>query len=256
MRMAARLAAMGQEKYVGTTRKTGGRAKWNGTVKLDFASVDLPKQWNMGRLIFVNSMSDLFHDAVPLKFIQRVFQTMNETPQHTYQVLTKRTERLLELSSMLNWSNNIWMGTSVENIDYVHRIDQLRQTAAMVKFLSLEPLLGKLDNLDLTGMHWVITGGESGPGARPVATDWVRSIRDQCQASNVAFHFKQWGGTNKKRSGRLLDGRTWDQWPKVAPSYARPLPKKVASIGVASARPETGGAKINPQRTVMAKAKG
>jgi protein gp37 len=215
MRLATRLAAMGQTKYQATTRKSGGRFKWNGTVKLDDASVDLPRGWKRGKLIFVNSMSDLFHDKVSLKFIQRVFKTMNETPQHTYQILTKRSERVEKLSTSLTWTSNIWMGTSVENSDYVWRIDCLRRTGAAVKFLSLEPLLGPLDNLNLQGIDWAIVGGESGPGARPMKKSWVRSIRRQCEASGVAFHFKQWGGVNKKKSGRMLDGRTWDGMPSV-----------------------------------------
>lgn len=214
MRMAARLAAMGQEKYIGTTRVSGGRAKWNGHIYLDEATVDLPRSWKTGRLIFVNSMSDLFHESIPLEFVKRVFKTMNETPQHTYQVLTKRPTEASNASPSLTWTPNIWMGTSVENSDYVDRIDDLRRTGAVVKFLSLEPLLGPLDGLNLDGIDWVIAGGESGPGARPMEAGWVRSIRDQCIKAGVAFHFKQWGGTNKKKTGRILDSRTWDEWPK------------------------------------------
>lgn len=213
MRMAARLEAMGNSKYKGTTRKSGGRHKWNGKIRLDHDALSVPVSWKQGRLIFVNSMSDLFHEKVPLNFIQRVFGVMNETPRHTYQVLTKRGERLEEISSELNWAPNIWMGVSVENNDYVHRIDQLRNTNAQIKFLSLEPLLGPLSHLELSDIDWVIAGGESGPGARPMESHWVRSIRDQCNKANVAFHFKQWGGKNKKKAGRILDGRTWEQWP-------------------------------------------
>lgn len=218
MRLAARLAVMGQGKYAGTTRKTGERHKWNGTVKTDHASLELPRRWRKGRLIFVNSMSDLFHDAVSIEFIQAVFKVMEETPQHTYQVLTKRAERLEILSTKLRWPRNVWMGVSVESQAYAYRIDHLRRTSARTKFLSLEPLLGPLEELDLAGIHWTIAGGESGPGARPMSKDWVRSIRDQCVASGVPFHFKQWGGTNKKRAGRKLDGRTWDQWPHANPA--------------------------------------
>ena len=213
MRLAARLAAMGQDKYAGTTRKSGGRPKWNGTVKMDPMSLDVPRRWKKGRLIFVNSMSDLFHDAVPLEFIRAVFAVMADTPQHTYQVLTKRAERLEQLSDKLCWPRNVWMGVSVESKAYVRRIDHLRRTRATTRFLSLEPLLGPLDELDFRGIHWTIVGGESGPGARPMPKDWVRSIRDQCIQAAVPFHFKQWGGTNKKRTGRMLDGRTWDEWP-------------------------------------------
>jgi protein gp37 len=214
MRMAARLAVMGQDKYVGTTRKTGGRHKWNGVVKIDPSSLETPRRWKKGRLIFVNSMSDLFHENVPLAFIRKVFEVMEDTPQHTYQVLTKRAERLEELSKNLRWPANVWMGVSVESEAYQYRIDHLRRTQAKTKFLSLEPLLGPLDNLNLRGIDWAIAGGESGPGARPMPKEWVRSIRDQCIEAQVAFHFKQWGGKNKKKAGRVLDGRTWDEWPR------------------------------------------
>lgn len=214
MRMADRLAAMGQEKYQGITRISGGRAKWNGEVKLDHAALELPKRWRASKIIFVNSMSDLFHEKVPSEFIRAVFKTMEDTPQHTYQVLTKRGERLQELSPSLKWSPNIWMGVSVESEGYTSRIDCLRRSGAAIKFLSLEPLLGPLDNLNLDGIDWAIAGGESGPGARRMNPDWVRSIRDQCNRNGIAFHFKQWGGVNKKKTGRLLDGRTWDEMPK------------------------------------------
>lgn len=215
MRMAARLAAMGQKKYVGTTRKTGGKVKWNGKINLDEVSLDVPRSWNAGRLIFVNSMSDLFHEDVPFDFIKRVFLTMRETPQHTYQLLTKRAERLEELSPLLQWAENIWMGVSVENSEYSFRIDHLSRAHADIKFLSLEPLLGPLENLNLSEIDWVIAGGESGPGSRYVDPEWIRSIRDQCLDAGVAFHFKQWGGTNKKKAGRIIDGRTWDDMPPV-----------------------------------------
>jgi protein gp37 len=213
MRMAKRLEAMGQPKYAGTTRMSGGRAKWNGVIRLDEASLFIPKGWKVGRMIFVNSMSDLFHEKVPLNFIQRVFVAMQDTPQHTYQILTKRAERLRELSSKLDWPTNVWMGVSVENASYMYRIDHLRQTNATIKFLSLEPLLGPLEGMNLSNIDWAIAGGESGPGARAMDAAWVRSIRDQCSAADVAFHFKQWGGANKKKSGRKLDGRTWDEFP-------------------------------------------
>lgn len=224
MRMARRLEAMGQPKYAGTTRMSGGRPKWNGVVRVDEESLKLPATWRTGRMIFVNSMSDLFHDAVPLDFVQRVFETMRTTPQHTYQILTKRAERLEELAPNLDWPSNVWMGVSVENADYLYRIDHLRRTNAAIKFLSLEPLLGPLENMNLKGIDWVIAGGESGPGARTMDPSWVRSIRDQCQSADVAFHFKQWGGVNKKKTGRTLDGQTWDEFPKspvgIASSYA------------------------------------
>jgi protein gp37 len=213
MRMARRLEAMGQPKYVGTTRVSGGRAKWNGIVRMNEEAMELPMTWKKGRMIFVNSMSDLFHDEVPLDFIRRVFSTIHQTQRHTYQILTKRAERLENLSPYLDWPSNLWMGVSVESLDYAYRVDHLRRTGALVRFLSLEPLLGPLDNLDLECVHWVIVGGESGPGARPMKPEWVHSIRDKCLDSGVAFHFKQWGGVNKKQSGRVLDGRTWDQLP-------------------------------------------
>lgn len=216
MRMAARLDAMGQSKYAGLTRRSGGRHKWNGKVSLDTDALQVPYGWKSGRMIFVNSMSDLFQDAVPLDFIRRVFDVMDECSQHTFQVLTKRSSRLLELSGKLEWPSNVWMGVSVENADYTYRIDNLRNSDAAVKFLSLEPLIGDLGELNLNGIDWAIAGGESGPGSRPMDPQWVRSIRDQCIESEVAFHFKQWGGINKKRAGRTLDGRTWDQFPTAA----------------------------------------
>jgi protein gp37 len=216
MRMARRLEAMGQPKYSGTTRMSGGRPKWNGKIRLDEKSLGLPASWKTGRMIFVNSMSDLFHEGVPLTFIQRIFKTMESTPQHTYQILTKRADRLEAISSDLDWPKNVWMGVSVENADYTFRIDHLRRTGAVIKFLSLEPLLGPLESLNLDDIDWVIAGGESGPRARGMDAKWVRSIRDQCNKSSVAFHFKQWGGINKKKTGRTLDDRTWDEFPALA----------------------------------------
>ncbi|MBF9234621.1 DUF5131 family protein [Microvirga alba] len=216
MRMAARLEAFGLEKYSGTTRKTGGRYKWTGKVVLDYGALEVPLKWRKGRRVFVNSMSDLFHEDVPLTFIKDVFGVMAATPRHTFQVLTKRADRLLELSPSLTWPSNTWMGVSVENSDHLWRIDRLRETGAKVKFLSLEPLLGPLvPGLDLKGIDWVIVGGESGPGARPVDVEWVRAIRDICVEAGVAFHFKQWGGPVKSRTGRNLDGRTWDETPSA-----------------------------------------
>tara|TARA_B100002051_G_C16740765_1_gene644162 strand:- start:1235 stop:1891 length:657 start_codon:yes stop_codon:yes gene_type:complete len=213
MRMAQRLEAMGQPKYQGLTRKSGGRPKWNGKIRLDEEALQIPGSWKQGRMIFVNSMSDLFHEDVPLDFIERVFSVMRGCSRHTFQVLTKRSERLKELSSFLQWSSNIWMGVSVESADYTFRIDDLRASGAFTKFLSLEPLVGDVGQMNLEGIDWAIAGGESGPGARYMNPDWVRSIRDQCVRSGVAFHFKQWGGVNKKKAGRILDGRTWDELP-------------------------------------------
>lgn len=201
-RMAKRLLAMGNPRY-----KNG----FNVTLHPDL--LDVPKKWIKPRKIFVNSMSDLFHEKVPIEFIQQVFKTMNETPQHSYQILTKRPERALELSNHLLFTHNIWMGTSVENSKVSHRIDLLQQIPAHIRFLSCEPLLGPLENLNLEKIHWVIVGGESGPGARPMEADWVRSIRDQCCKRNVAFFFKQWGGVQKHRYGRELDNRTYDEYP-------------------------------------------
>jgi protein gp37 len=178
----------------------------------------LPLRWKKPRRVFVNSMSDLFQDDVPLAFIRNVFEVMKSAHQHQYQILTKRSDRLLELSGNLHWAPNIWMGVSVENQEYTSRIDHLRQTGARVRFLSLEPLLGPLTNLDLAGIDWVIVGGESGPRARRMASDWVKDIRDQCTESGVPFFFKQWGGTRKKTTGRMLDGRTWDEYPLIKTS--------------------------------------
>jgi protein gp37 len=215
MRMAARLEAMGQEKYAGLTKKTSRQYVWTGKVRLDWDSLELPATWRKPRRIFVNSMSDLFHEDVPKKFVKAVFKVMAETPQHNYQVLTKRADRLEELSASLKWPQNVWMGVSVERKDFVWRIDHLRRTGAHIKFLSLEPLLGPLAKLDLSGIDWVIAGGESGPRARPMDPKWVRDIRDQCSDAGVAFHFKQWGGVVKSKTGRELDGRTWDEMPAV-----------------------------------------
>ncbi len=201
-RMARRLQAMGTENYRNGFRLT-----------LQPRMLELPLTWTKPRLIFVNSMSDLFHDRVPLDYIQRVFEVMRKASWHTFQVLTKRSERLAELSPKLDWPSNVWMGVSVENEDYVSRIDDLRLTSATVKFLSLEPLLGPLPNLKLPNIDWVIVGGESGPGARTMEEFWVTDIRDQCVSANVPFFFKQWGGFNKKRAGRILQGQTWDQLP-------------------------------------------
>jgi protein gp37 len=175
-----------------------------------------PLEWKAPKQIFVNSMSDLFHDDVPLEYIQRVFGVMNEANWHQYQVLTKRAERLEQLSPLLSWAPHIWMGVSVENEKYLPRIDHLRRTNAHVKFLSLEPLLGPLPKMDLHGIDWAIVGGESGPGARPMVAEWVTDIRDQCLRANIAFFFKQWGGVFKKKTGRELEGRTWDQMPELA----------------------------------------
>lgn len=177
--------------------------------------LDEPLRWKSPQHIFVNSMSDLFHDQVPLEYIQRVFRVMNEANWHQYQVLTKRAERLEAISAELPWASHIWMGVSVENKDYLWRIDHLRRIKAYVKFLSIEPLLGPIGKVNLRGIDWVIVGGESGPGARRMTAEWVKDIRDQCRKANVAFFFKQWGGVQKKRHGRELEGRTWDEMPEL-----------------------------------------
>jgi protein gp37 len=201
-RMAERLQAMRQPNYA------------NGfAVTLQPHMLNLPLGWKQPRMIFVNSMSDLFHDAVPLEYIRRVFDVIARAEWHRFQVLTKRAERLASLDRLLNWPTNLWMGVSVENREYLPRVDQLRSTGAKIKFLSLEPLLGPLDELDLGGIDWAIVGGESGPGARPIHESWVTGIRSNCQRAGVPFFFKQWGGPNKKKAGRMLDGRTWDEMP-------------------------------------------
>jgi protein gp37 len=177
--------------------------------------LELPLKWKKPQTIFVNSMSDLFHKNVPLEFIQKVFDVMNRTPWHTYQVLTKRSGRLKELSKKLEWSKNIWMGVSVENQEYTYRIEDLRNTGAYIKFLSVEPLMGPIRKLKLKNIRWVIVGGESGPKARPMKEEWVLEIKDQCKEAEVPFFFKQWGGVNKKKTGRSLQGKTWDELPKI-----------------------------------------
>jgi protein gp37 len=214
-RMAKRLQAMGQANYASGFQ-----------VAMHDHAVELPLTWKKPRTIFVNSMSDLFHQAIPIEFIQRIFAVMQQAVWHEYQLLTKRSKRLLELDSELRWLPNIWMGVSVENQDHVHRIDHLRETHAHTKFLSLEPLLGPLPNLKLTGIGWVIVGGESGPRARPMKREWVTEIRDQCQAADVPFFFKQWGGVHKNRTGRELEGRTWDEMP-----MPNPVPDRKTSVG-------------------------
>ena len=204
-RMANRLKLMGQTNY-----RNGFE------ITLQPHMLDLPLRWKTPKRIFVNSMSDLFHADVPFSYIKDVFAVMRQAHWHQYQVLTKRSDRLLELSPRLEWSPHIWMGVSVESTNYVGRIDDLRKTNAHVKFLSLEPLLGPLHKLNLRGIDWAIVGGESGPGARPVDAAWVTDIRDQCVRADVAFFFKQWGGVQKKKTGRELEGRTWDEMPELA----------------------------------------
>ena len=213
MRMAARLAKIGQEKYQDLTRQSGGRYVWNGNIKCDDSSLDIPSQWRKPRFVFVNSMSDLFHDEVPVSFINRVWDTMEKAERHTFQILTKRPGRMRSVTEHLQILPNVWLGTSVETTEYRWRIQELQATPAAIRFISFEPLLGPIDNADLTGIHWAIVGGESGPKSRQMDAEWVRDLKRQCALQNVAFFFKQWGGTNKKRTGRELDGRTWDAMP-------------------------------------------
>jgi protein gp37 len=177
--------------------------------------LDRPLDWKKPQMIFVNSMSDLFHEQVPLEFILRIFEVMRRATWHQFQVLTKRAERLTQLGDLVKWPPNVWMGVSVENQDYTFRIEHLRQSGAKIKFLSLEPLLGSIRNLDLKDIDWVIVGGESGRAPRPMREEWVIDLSDQCQFAGVPFFFKQWGGRSKKRTGRILQGRTWDQMPRV-----------------------------------------
>lgn len=224
-RMSKRLAAMAKADFT-NNRNPGKKAtylhvinrqgRWNGDVFLDYASIEAPLSWTAPRVIFVNSMSDLFHEGVDENFVQAVFDVMNRCEQHTFQILTKRPERASEISPRLTWGDNIWMGTSVENEAVTRRIYHLRKTHAKIKFLSVEPLLGPIPRLPLAGIDWVIAGGESGPRARPMDPMWIRQIRDRCSARGVPFFFKQWGGVAKKKTGRTLDGRIWGEMPELA----------------------------------------
>lgn len=204
-RMAKRLTAMGAERY---------RNGFSVTLHPDL--VDIPRSWRLPRVVFVNSMSDLFHDDIPLAYIQRVFATMRDCPRHTFQVLTKRSERLAQLAPHLPWPENVWMGVSVEDARVLHRVADLQSVPAKVRFLSLEPLIGPIESLPLDDIHWVIVGGESGPQARPMRKEWVKDIFRQCRAAKVPFFFKQWGGTRKDLTGRELNGRTYSEMPVVA----------------------------------------
>ena len=219
-RMALRLATVGGktgEKYAGTAKRAvDGRPVFAGKINTDPDMLDVPLRWRKPKRIFVNSMSDLFHEGVPPEFIAQCFDVMNRAHWHTFQVLTKRPERALQLAPHLSWSPNIWLGTSVESVMYTHRVHTLTKVSqATTKFLSVEPLLGRIPKLPVDGIDWVIVGGESGPGARPMEAEWVREIRDRCTQENVAFFFKQWGGVRKCETGRRLDGRSWDQTPEA-----------------------------------------
>ncbi len=217
MRMAARLEAMGVEKYRGLTRKSGGRSKWTGALYLDESALQIPTTWSRPRNVFVNSMSDLFHPYIPTEFVRKVWRVMADTPRHTYQILTKRPDRMSEiLRTGFPVLSNVWLGASVEDGRVLHRLDELRQVPAAVRFVSFEPLIGSVSGGNLAGIHWAIVGGESGPSARPMAPLWIDEIFDMCTDSDTAFFFKQWGGLNKKKTGRSYRGRTWDNMPAAA----------------------------------------
>jgi len=207
-RMAKRLQAMGQANYANGFELT-----------MHPHVLEYPLGWKKPQVIFVNSMSDLFHEDVPLDYIRQIFDVMTRANWHTFQILTKRSERLAELAPLLNWPENVWMGVTVENADCAYRIDDLRDVPCAVRFLSMEPLLSGVEDMNLDNIDWVIVGGESGPGSRPIELDWVRDIRLQCQNADVPFFFKQWGGVNKKKTGRLLDGRIYDAMPRMAAAY-------------------------------------
>jgi protein gp37 len=213
MRMAARLAAMGLEKYQGLTRRSGRRAVWTGKIRSDEQSLAIPFSWSKPRRVFVNSMSDLFHEGVSTSFIRRVWNVMEQTPRHTYQILTKRPDRMAQASAALPILPNVWLGTSVEDSRVLCRIDHLRKVAAAIRFISFEPLIGSVAQAELRGVHWAIVGGESGPRARTMDPIWVDEIEALCRDAGAAFFFKQWGGVNKKRTGRKLRGQTFDEMP-------------------------------------------
>ncbi len=210
-RFAKRLRGMGNHKYINGFKLT-----------IHEELLQLPHKWKKPRLVFVNSMSDLFHKEVPFSIIQEAFQVMGKNHRHQFQILTKRSDRLVEVSHDLNWHSNIWMGVTVENADYMFRVEDLRKTGAKIKFISFEPLLAALPKLDLSEIHWAVVGGESGPRTRPMKEEWVKNIRNHCVSARVPFFFKQWGGFNKKKAGRLLEGRHWDQMPKFGPNTKEP----------------------------------
>lgn len=215
MRMAARLQAMGHEKYEGTTRKSGGRYVWTGRVNVDPSSLSAPIEWRRPKRIFVNSMSDLFHEEVPDHFIKLVWDVMAECPQHHFQILTKRPNRMAAMfrDEQLSVLQNVWLGTSIENADVAERAEHLAAIRGATLFISFEPLIGRIAEIDLREIHWAIVGGESGPRSRPVEAEWVDRLHEICRRDDVAFFFKQWGGQNKKAAGRELHGRTYDEYP-------------------------------------------
>lgn len=222
MRMAARLEAMGLEKYRGTTRVSGRRAVWTGKLNFDVDALDAPLRWRTPRMVFVNSMSDLFHERVPFEFIHQVWTTMEQAARHQFQVLTKRPERMAEfLKQRGTVAPNVWVGASIESSDYLSRLDHLRRVPAVVRFVSFEPLLARIKKPNLTGVSWVIVGGESGPGSRPLEEAWVLELLSATKRWNAAFFFKQWGGPVKKRAGRLLQGREWSEFPVLPKAQSK-----------------------------------
>jgi protein gp37 len=215
MRMAARLEAMSHSNYEGTTRKSGQKYVWTGEVKLIESALEAPLSWRKPKKVFVNSMSDLFQEAVPEAFILQIWSIMRKSPQHIFQILTKRPDRMVNVLKSIRAPTlkNVWLGTSVESAAYIHRLGHLRKTPAAVRFVSFEPLIGRIGAISLANIHWAIVGGESGPGARPLHPEWVDEIQQQCEEQSVAFFFKQWGGKNKKASGRIYKGKIWDAFP-------------------------------------------
>jgi protein gp37 len=220
MRMAGRLQAMGHGSYRGVTRKSGKRHVWTGKVILNERVLDAPTTWRKSKMIFVNSMSDLFQDEVPIEFVRRIWETMESASWHHFQILTKRPENMLDYLSMHGFPllENVWLGTSIESAQYLHRLDTLRQIPAAVRFISFEPLVGSVGQPNLIDIDWAIIGGESGPGARPMDVEWVDMIKAACEKSGTAFFFKQWGGVQKKRAGRIYRNQFWDEMPKLRAS--------------------------------------
>jgi len=228
VRFARRFSGVGKP-YEGLTRATPSGPQWTGEIRLVNEVLELPLRWRIPRHVFVDSMSDLFHEGIPDSYITRVFGIMQRASWHTFQVLTKRADRLHEMRSLLPWPRNVWIGVSIENSDYVHRASILSDVPGAVRFLSIEPLLGPIPNIALDGIDWVIVGGESGPGARPIEVEWVRNIRDECIAGEVPFFFKQWGGVHKSKNGRILDGLVWDEMPSNHPHARQGARRLVAT---------------------------
>jgi protein gp37 len=217
--LSKRLKAMGSAKY-----QNDGDPRTSGpgfAVTLHADALTIPHRWRDPKVVFVNSMSDLFHARVPFDYVEKVFEVMTATPRHTYQILTKRASRLAKLAPKLTWPDNVWIGVSVEDADHVDRINYLRHVPAVIRFISAEPLIGPLEGIDLTDIQWLIAGGESGQTSRPIDPNWVRDLRDQCGTNGTAFFFKQWGGRTPKAGGRHLDGRTWDEMPSIEPRFAQ-----------------------------------